>query len=352
MTLEKIIEELIRYDGQELMLIGGHFPMMKKIDCWHPLSSTLLSLIDCQKMCFDILNDEDKKQVESKRSLTKMINFQNKLRLKAHFFYQSGFLSVQMKQYSNFIPEFSEKIDPEIFSGLTQQPYGLVLITGCPNQGKTSLLFSLLDEINKKFSRSMGVFNQVNEYFLKSQKSVLFQVNEGDDLKGNFNLIRHKSYLFAEVFSFDIDDVLISLPLSVQLADEGRMVFCVVPGTGVLDLLEKSKDILHNSSIFNRFCKSLHAVISLTKLPNIQGTDFIYANEFLLATPHIRDYLIQNQFEDIDLFLRENENKKTGLSLNHSLFGLVTSGMLELSQAFKISRDPNQLNLMLSKVGF
>ena len=85
-------------------------------------------------------------------------------------------------------------------------------------------------------------------------------------------------------------------------------------------------------------------------LPSKQGGR-VAAVEFMLLTPGIRNLIRENKLHQIYGMMQMGQDKTGMVTMNQSLFNLLSRGKIDLKTAFAASPEPEQLDVMLKKAG-
>jgi twitching motility protein PilT len=105
----------------------------------------------------------------------------DKLRFRVNIFSQRGKYSIVMRKLNTEIPTLVQLKMPDIFSEVTKEKTGLVLVTGATGSGKTTTLAALLNDINSTRSVHIITLEDPVEFVHTSRKSTFNQREMGSD---------------------------------------------------------------------------------------------------------------------------------------------------------------------------
>ncbi len=169
------------------------------------------------------------------------------------------------------------------------------------------------------------------------------------------NLLECQVLIFEKLMDFD------ELEWALQLAEEGRMVIVHMATNSILSLLHRVYSLWPGGQKEHwhwRFTDSLQLLFNQIFIEKrAVGTDQIetheasWAYEMALASPLVKKWLKEGNLSSFEVELRQGAEKSGLLSLNQSLLQLLIRRKIDVSTAFASSRDPEDLDSMLKKVG-
>lgn len=139
----------------------------------------------------------------------------------------------------------------------------------------------------------------------------------------------------------------------LHLSEEGRMVIQIVMAPSVISSLHKVLSVLQsekNSHQLWRYVDQLQLMVNQVHLIDTHQRDF-FAHEVVLGTPGVKKLLLDAQVSTIESQLRENAENQGMVSLNQILLQLMIRRKIDLKTAFLKTRDPDNLDSLLKRVG-
>jgi len=126
-----------------------------------------------------------------------------------------------------------DEADLERFSKIVRQPYGMVLVTGPTGSGKTTTLYSVINQINSAEDKVITIEDPI-EYLLFNTTQI--PVNEKKGLtfaKGLRSILRHDpdKIMVGEIRDPETANI------AVQSALTGHMVFTTIHANNVIDVI-------------------------------------------------------------------------------------------------------------------
>jgi twitching motility protein PilT len=137
----------------------------------------------------------------------------------------------------------------------------------------------------------------------------------------------------------------------MNLAEEGRLVVQTVMAPSVISSLHKVFSQLGaQPHLIWRYVDQLTLMLNQMKLKDLNNKEFII-HEVVLATPGIKKNLLSSQVDEIESVLKENKEDQGMVSFNQTLLKLLIRRKIDLKTAFQRTRDPENLDLLLKRVG-
>ena len=214
---------------------------------------------------------------------------------------------------------------------------GLSLIAGPPSSGKSSLLSLLTQKVMKMTELPLV-------HFYSDEGSAIENTGIPSFSLGNLKAARLSS---ADIIVVDgataenWEDVL-------NLSESGRHV--------VLSM--QSIDLFSGMKRWNSFCEQKnrtglqHLQMGMgSRLVKGLETSMVPAIELLLVSPKLRDPVAQLQWNLIEEDMKTSGDKTGMRTLNQSLLQLLLRRKIEMRTAFQESKNPDEFDHLLKKVG-
>jgi Tfp pilus assembly pilus retraction ATPase PilT len=137
----------------------------------------------------------------------------------------------------------------------------------------------------------------------------------------------------------------------INLAEEGRLVIQTVMAPSVVSSLHKVFSTLGTQPhLIWRYVDQLTLILNQMRLTDINERD-LFIHEIMLATPAIKRNLLNRNIEELDELLKENKEDLGMVSFNQTLLQLLIRRRINMKTAFLKTRDPENLDLLLKRVG-
>lgn len=179
--IEKILEYAIKKDASDIHFICGNKPMVRILRELKDVEDTNVLTPEDMNDIYDYLVrgsvDKDNVFRENKKLDTSLEFAGLRFRVNISLSYDVPLFTLRI--IKNRLPKFEELGVPEVVRRMTQQPQGLMLVTGKTNSGKTTTLSALIDDINEKQNKKILTLESPIEFRHQSKKSLIVQKEVG-----------------------------------------------------------------------------------------------------------------------------------------------------------------------------
>lgn len=226
---------------------------------------------------------------------------------------------------------------------------GMVLLSGPGEAGQVWALHRILQKLSEErafvgvvFSRK--AFPQVREvkacYLYHSGEFA--RAEEKESLMAGVDMIVYEG--FADDHSFEE---------ALALAERGYFVVYSMKAPSVTNALRRCLSVL--SEKYGRHgAPRLAEVLSLAsgQYP-VEGTggEKVFAHEVMLMKPQVRALIEAEDMKSLEALILSSAENTGILTLNQSLLQHLIRRRVDLKTAFEVSRDPDNLDQLLKKVG-
>ena len=274
-------------------------------------------------------------------------------RFRVNAFSQRGSTSLVMRRMGIGGAEFSEINMPEVCRYLSDEPRGLVLVTGPTGSGKTTTLAALIEHINRTRAIHIVTIEDPIEVLHNDKEASINQREVGQDTENFLTALR-------AALRQDPDVILIgemrdteTVRTALQAAETGHLVFSTLHTVDATETVNRVVDFFpphQQHQIRLTLAGALRGVISQRLVPAIGG-GLIPAVEVLVNTgriaERIADEAITAEIHDVIA-----EGGYYGMrTFDQSLLQLVLEGKIEIKEALQASSRPHDFQLMLQQSG-
>ena len=131
--------------------------------CWPEILPKFTPQI-LQRMCYDILTDEQIQKFEAQMELDFSYQLGKASRFRVNLFRDRGSVAAAFRTIPYKIPTLEDLSQPEIVRELTKKHRGLILVTGPTGSGKSTTLAAMIGEINRNSRTNIITIEDPIEY--------------------------------------------------------------------------------------------------------------------------------------------------------------------------------------------
>jgi twitching motility protein PilT len=269
-------------------------------------------------------------------------------RFRTNIFHSREKYAIVMRRIVTKIPNFEELNLPPQIEQMADYHRGIVVVSGTTGSGKSTSLAAVIGKINRTRSERIITVEDPIEFQHENAKSLVSQVEVGTDSESY-------EYALRAMMRQDPDTILIgeirdtfSLTTALRAADTGHLVFTTVHATNAPMTIERlvslfdpgQKDLQQTQLGLN-----LNAVVCqrLAKRRDAKGR--IPVNEIMFATPIVRKYIIEGEFEKLKGAVGNREAGSQ--SFDQHLTEMFQKQIIDVNEAKRLASNVDALNLAL-----
>ena len=260
------------------------------------------------------------------------------VRLRVNVSYSNAVPVITTRIIRNTLPRYEDLGVPDIVRKMTEQPQGLILVTGKTNSGKSTTLNALINYINETQNRKILTLESPVEYRHKSKKSIIIQkeVGVGGDVPaysiGTKNSLREDCdiLVIGEIRDRETMDA------AIETAESGHLVIGTLHTKSCAETIDRMinfYEVRDQSTIKYMIASILKLVISQRLIKNKRGTltliPEVMVVDNIIAGIIRKDKLSVSEIEDAI----QSSNGNGNIGLINSLAELFVKDVITLDQA-------------------
>jgi len=351
-TLEDLFSLMPKWEASDLHLkvdtppvyrVGGQLRRMKS----DPIPGEQI-----EKMVHDFLGDERFEELQEQGSVDIGYTFEGG-RVRINLFLQRGNISMAARLVENYIPDLEELNLPPQLEKVIEFPQGLVLVCGVTGSGKSTTLASLLQQINRRFTKHILTIEDPIEYLHYDENCIVNQREMGLDCHSWPRALR------AAVRE-DPDIILVgemrdreTFQAALTASETGHLVFGTLHTSSaagtigrILDLFPTQKHTLIRQSL----SMNLNAIIGQKLMPSCaEDVARVPVVEFMLKNAPIAKAIDRGEDHKITGLIQEGENEGM-ITWTKSFVDNIRAGLLEKKVAKEYAPNKEQLEMALKGI--
>ena len=341
--LDEILQEAVDRHASDIHITAGR-PVIFRIDGdLRPLDSDKLTPEQIEELVVPLFADNDR-LVETMEK-TGEIDFAHSLygrgRFRVNLFKQRGTLAMVMRLLPFKIPAPRELGLPASVQELCQRKRGLVLVTGATGSGKSTTLASLINMINKTYSKHIITMEDPIEYLHRHEKSIVNQREIGDDTESYAGALRAALREDPDVILVGEMRDLETIQTAITAAETGHLVFSTLHTNNAADTINRVIDVFpphQQQQIRVQLASVIECVISQQLLPIQTGSGRVAAFEVMMGTSAVRNLIREGKAFQIPSMIQTS--KKQGMqSMDDALYNLYIGGLISAENCLNYAQD-------------
>lgn len=320
-------------------------PLMMRVDGKLVETETALTDEEKKQLILSMLDDEQTQRLKQGGDLDFALQAPDGGRQRVNVFRQQKKLAATIRLLNNTIPTLAELMLPEVLGKLTEEPRGLILVTGPTGSGKSTTLAAMIDAINQNRPEHIITIEDPIEYVYGQGKGLIHQREVGRDVPSFASALR-------SALREDPDIILVgemrdyeTISAALTAAETGHLVLSTLHTTGAAQTIDRIVDACPGESqnqVRTQLAGVLKAVVTQCLIPRISGGR-IAATEILLGVDSAANMIRESKCHQLGSVMQSGASMGMH-TLNGDLQRLVSAGQIRREDAYRYSNDKRELN--------
>ena len=275
-------------------------------------------------------------------------------RFRVNVFRQRGSVALVLRRVLPGTPSFDALGLPPAVRRLTEEPRGLVLVTGPTGSGKTTTIAAMIDQINESQHKHIVTIEDPIEVLHPDKRSIVNQREIGTDTADYHSALKR-------VLRQDPDVIFIgemrdpeTVGAALSAAGTGHLVLSTLHTMNATETINRIVEFFpphQQRQVRMSVAGSLRGIVSQRLLERVDGKGRIPAIEVLVATGRVFDKIVNpDETHEIEQIIAEGEYYGMQ-TFDQSLFGLYKNGLIGLRDALASASHPHDLRIALQQAG-
>jgi twitching motility protein PilT len=309
---------------------------------------------DTREIVYSILNNEQRKRLETDWQIDLSYAIPNKSRFRVNAFFQRASIGAVMRTIPSDIPRLEELGLPQVLLDFTRKPRGFVLVTGPTGSGKSTSLAAMIDRINEERHEHILTIEDPIEFLHRHKGCIVNQREIGVDAVSFAEGLRGALRQDPDVILVGEMRDLETIATAMTAAETGHLVFGTLHTQSAPGTIDRIIDVFppeQQEQVRVQIAGSLQGVITQALLPTADGGGRVPALEILLPDDAVRNLIRQGKVEQI-YSVMQTGTAKGMVTMEQSLAELIIRGVVTKEIGITRSSRPEQLAGLLERAGF
>ncbi|MDQ5770087.1 MAG: type IV pilus twitching motility protein PilT [Candidatus Thiothrix sulfatifontis] len=344
MDITQLLAFSVKNNASDLHLSGGMPPMIRVDGEMRKINLPVLDHKQVHALVYDIMNDHQRKNYEEHWECDFSFEIPGVARFRVNAFNQNRGAGAVFRTIPSKVLTLDQLGAPGIFRKISENPRGLVLVTGPTGSGKSTTLAAMVDYKNDTDYGHILTIEDPIEFVHESKKSLVNQREVHRDTKGFEAALR-------SALREDPDTILVgemrdleTIRLALTAAETGHLVFGTLHTTSAPKTIDRIVDVFpaaEKEMVRSMLSESLQAVISQTLLKK-KGGGRVAAHEILIGTRAVRNLIRENKIAQMRSAMQTGQNDGMQ-TLDQSLKNLVMKGLVDREAARRKADNPDSI---------
>ncbi|WP_459897689.1 type IV pilus twitching motility protein PilT [Campylobacter concisus] len=351
--IKTLLKTVVSDKASDLHLVSRSEPQIRVDGALKPIDFGILSGKDIENLCFSLITDEQKSELENNKELDFAIELPDIGRFRGNYYYtMNGDLASAFRIIPINIPSLDELNAPQIFKHIIKREKGLILVTGPTGSGKSTTLAAMLNEINLNYRKHIITIEDPVEFVHNNKKALFSHRNIGTDATSYSRALK-------SAVREDPDIILVgemrdreTISTAITAAETGHLVFGTLHTNSAIQTINRIVDSFDGGEqlqVRNMLSVSLTAVVSQSLIPKIGGGRCaVY--EILINNMAISNLIRENKIHQIYSQMQLNQ-QQTGMSTQtQALIKVLKEGKITKENALAYSTSQQELQNLIGTI--
>ncbi len=340
MDIAELLAFSVKNDASDLHISAGLPPMIRVDGDIRRINVPALDHKTVHGLIYDIMNDKQRKDYEEFLETDFSFEIPNLARFRVNAFNHNRGAGGVFRTIPSTILTLEELGAPAIFKDISDQPRGLVLVTGPTGSGKSTTLAAMVDHVNNSIYAHILTVEDPIEFVHESKKCLVNQREVHRDTLGFNEALRSALREDPDIILVGEMRDLETIRLALTAAETGHLVFGTLHTSSAAKTIDRIIDVFpaaEKTMVRSMLSESLRAVISQTLLKK-SGGGRIAAHEIMMGTPAIRNLIREDKVAQ--MYSSIQTGQAVGMqTLDQNLKEMVQRGLVSRQDARSKAMD-------------
>lgn len=297
MDIAELLAFAYKQNASDLHLSAGLPPLIRVDGDIKRINVDPLDDRAVHNMVYDIMNDKQQKEYEERLECDFSFELPNIARFRVNAFNQNRGPGAVFRTIPSKVLTLEQLNAPAIFRQISDQPRGIVLVTGPTGSGKSTTLAAMVNHVNESRHEHILTIEDPIEFLHTSKNCLINQREVKRDTLSFENALRSALREDPDVILVGELRDLETIRLALTAAETGHLVFATLHTSSAAKTIDRVVDVFpaaEKDMVRAMLSESLRAVISQTLLKKVGGGR-IAAHEIMIGTAAIRNLIRENK---------------------------------------------------------
>lgn len=335
MDIAELLAFAVKNKASDLHLSAGLPPMIRVHGDVRRINLPPMEHSVVHTMLYDIMNDAQRKHFEEHLECDFSFAIPGLARFRVNAFNQQRGVGAVMRTIPSKILTLAELNAPRIFTELSMQARGLILVTGPTGSGKSTTLAAMINQVNENQYGHILTVEDPIEFVHEPKRCLINQREVGPHTLSFDNALRSALREDPDIILVGELRDLETIRLALTAAETGHLVFGTLHTSSAAKTIDRIIDVFpaaEKEMVRAMLSESLKAVISQTLLRTKDGNGRVAAHEIMIGTPAIRNLIREAKIAQMNAAIQTGA--AVGMqTLDQCLTDLVRRNVISLADA-------------------
>ena len=344
MDIAQLLQFSVKNGASDLHLSAGVPPMIRVDGDVRRVNVPALDHKQVHGLVYDIMNDKQRKDYEEFLETDFSFEIPGLARFRVNAFNQNRGAGAVFRTIPSKILSLEQLNAPKIFQEISDNPRGVVLVTGPTGSGKSTTLAAMVNYKNETEYGHILTIEDPIEFVHESKRCLINQREVHRDTLGFNEALRSALREDPDVVLVGEMRDLETIRLALSAAETGHLVFGTLHTSSAAKTIDRIVDVFpaaEKDMVRAMLSESLKAVISQTLLKKVGGGR-VAAHEIMIGTPAIRNLIREAKIAQ--MYSAIQTGAQMGMqTLDQCLKNLIQKGLVDRNEAKLKAKAPDTL---------
>ena len=355
MHVNELLKIAVERNASDLHLKVGSHPVLRINGDLVPLSTEpMLAYEDLATAATTIMPPEHQRKFKTSNEVDLAYSVQGLGRFRCNVFQQRSTIGIVIRVIPWKVKTVDELMLPPVFKTIANEERGLVLVTGTTGSGKSSSLAGMIDYINGSRPAHVMTIEDPIEYLHRDNLCIINQREIGIDTQSFANALR-------SALRQDPDVILVgemrdqeTIEIALHAAETGHLVFSTLHTLDATETINRIISVFpphQHKQIRLQLATVLRAAIAQRLMPRADGLGRVPAVEVLVATPFIKDCMVdKDKTHLIQTAIAQGVSQYGMQTFDQSIFGLLQNGLVTYEEALRWASKVDEFKMRVQGI--
>jgi len=355
MDINQLLKHAIDQGASDVHLKVGNFPVVRVNGQLRPLNKELrLDHEALVTMAATIMSANQRQRFKDAQELDLAYSVAGLGRFRCNVFQQRGTIGIVLRVIPMSVKTFDELDLPPVLRTIANEQRGLVLVTGTTGSGKSTTLAAMIDHINSSRDLHIITIEDPIEYLHRDHLSILNQREIGSDTRSCAHALRSALRQDPDVILVGEMRDMETIETALHAAETGHLVFSTLHTLDATETINRVISVFpphQQKQIRLQLASVLKAAVAQRLIPRTDGNSRVPAVEVLIATPFVRDCIVDKEKTHLIKGAIAQGTSQYGMqTFDQSIFSLFSQGLVTHGEALRWASNVDEFNLKVQGI--